>query len=385
MPLPFDFDYVVIALFFCLDAYLIIVNKRTPNPTFIKWNLIFVFFCAISILWSISPHLSFVQVRVRMIANLLMGIFITTYSSNYKNLNTVVLAFYISSFLFLVYIASIVDFSSLNEGRVVGAIEDDDIAEKLNANYIAGRLAFALYAGLFLFWKLQKSGRFAKLFHILFSLAIVYVVLISGSRTSLLVLLIPPIVYTLCKTKHLLAAMAFISVGVVLVYLVLIRVPVFHEIIGSRIGDAVNVVTGNDNGHEDVSRLMLISYGIDWFSDKPIFGYGINCFKVLADRAMLFSTRGKYAHNNYMELMVDVGLIGLILYYSIFPYFIKSVKRLKDVPFTVILKILIVLMLFTDFFWVGYYNRLSQLLVWLTFILISLEKQNLRIITEYKK
>lgn len=387
LPLPFDFDNIVIILFLCLDVYLIFIKKKTPNHAFVIWNVIFILFCVLSIFWSISPHLSIIQVRVRMMANLLMGVFLTTYTNSYKNLKTVFLAFYVSSVVFLVYMASIVDLSSLDEGRVVGAIVDDNIAEKLNANYIAGRLVLALYVGFYLFWRLRKTVRYVKIFHILFSLSVVYVVLISGSRTSLFVLLIPPMLHIFYKARHLIPALIYISIGTYIVYLVVIKIPFFYDIIGFRIEDAVNVITGNESGHEDASRLMLINYGIDWFSDKPILGYGINCFKELADITMLFSTRGKYGHNNYIELLVDIGLVGTFLYYSIYFFFVKNIKCLKGKPSSVTLKLLIVLMLFTDFFWVGYYNRLSQLLVWLTFIIISLEKTNQKVYNriEYEK
>lgn len=384
LPLPFDFDNIVLALFLFLDIILILVYKRRPNFAFLKWNVLFIIFCASSILWSIDPHLSRVQVAVRMMANLSLGVFLTTYPKNYRQLSTILSAFYVSSILYFLYVASIVDFSSMDEGRIAGAISDDDIAERMNSNYIAGRLAFAFYAGLFLLWKF-KNNKYTKCFHIVFSVFIFYVVLMSGSRASLLILIIPPLVYIMLRAKHLIKSLAYIVIGFAMTFYVVMKIPVFYEIIGTRIEDAVNVVTGNETGNEDVSRLMLITYGIEWFSEKPVLGYGINCFKVLSDRAMLFSTRGKYAHNNYIELMVDVGLVGLLLYYSIFVYLFKSVKGLKRQSSTEILKVLLVLILIIDFFWVGYYNRLSQILLWMTFNIISLEKSKLNILKRENK
>ncbi len=377
IPMPKYFDYALIVFLFLMDIFIVYVKKRSLDYAFLKWYSLFIFFCVLSLLWSISPFFSLFQILVRIPPNFLLGIFITSYVKNNDQLKDILVAFYISAIIFFLYVATLIDFSMLSDTRVGAAIQDEEIADKMNSNYIAGRLVFAFYVGFFLFWKLQKSKNFLKYFHLLFSLLIVYVVLISGSRTSLGVLLLPPLIYYISKNKNVLKTFLFVSVFAAIVFVVIMKIPSFYEILGSRIEDAFNVMAGKDTGHEDVSRLALITYGLDWFQSKPLFGYGINCYRILSDNTVLFAGRRIYAHNNYIELLVDVGLIGVFIYYYAYFFFCKNLKFMKTKGLATVLKILIVVLLFTDFFWVGYYNRLSQFVVCIAFVVIKLSKSNI--------
>lgn len=66
--------------------------------------------------------------------------------------------------------------------------------------------------------------------------------------------------------------------------------------------------------HEEAStsiRESMITTSMQLFSKKPIIGYGIDNFSVV-------SLYGTYSHNNYTELLVSMGSIGLILYYFVY-------------------------------------------------------------------
>lgn len=45
------------------------------------------------------------------------------------------------------------------------------------------------------------------------------------------------------------------------------------------------------------------------FSQKPILGWGWNAFAILAGY-------GYYCHNNYLEIMVSMGIVGFLIYYA---------------------------------------------------------------------
>lgn len=55
-------------------------------------------------------------------------------------------------------------------------------------------------------------------------------------------------------------------------------------------------------------RASLIFIAIRLISSSPIFGHGLDQFSVL-------SGVGFYSHNNFLELLTNTGLIGLMLYY----------------------------------------------------------------------
>jgi O-antigen ligase len=58
-------------------------------------------------------------------------------------------------------------------------------------------------------------------------------------------------------------------------------------------------------------RTRFIEKGIALMAESPVFGSGLDTFRTL-------SGEGAYAHNNYIELGVAVGLVGILLFY-LFP------------------------------------------------------------------
>lgn len=82
-------------------------------------------------------------------------------------------------------------------------------------------------------------------------------------------------------------------------------------------------------------RKRLIDFGLVTLQDKPLFGYGMDNFRVLAKG-------GFYSHNNFIELLVDVGLIGFTLFYSIYVYLLFMVAKMPKGD----LKILFIIFIF---------------------------------------
>ena len=103
-----------------------------------------------------------------------------------------------------------------------------------------------------------------------------------------------------------------------------------------------NLITGN--GVVDTSsqtRLRLIEIGLDIWKKYPIGGTGINTFYVS-------SSTGNYAHNNFVELLADIGIIGFVIYYF---FIVKAifVKNNFDVEKGWMWKCLLICLLVFDF------------------------------------
>ncbi|MFO1062251.1 MAG: O-antigen ligase family protein [Pirellulales bacterium] len=84
---------------------------------------------------------------------------------------------------------------------------------------------------------------------------------------------------------------------------------------------------------------------VSWkmFQDKPVAGFGFNQFQVynrpyLADRSTdirLESIRGYVHHNSFLSLLVDLGLVGFVLYMTVLVAFARrawSIWRHRDGP-----------------------------------------------------
>jgi len=98
----------------------------------------------------------------------------------------------------------------------------------------------------------------------------------------------------------------------------------------------VNAVESRDiekAGGSAVGRLFLYKYGLDIASTHPALGVGLDNF-----RAMLpgysRTQGGTYAHSNFIEILADTGVIGFVIYFSIyvavFRRLWKSARRFRE-------------------------------------------------------
>lgn len=59
----------------------------------------------------------------------------------------------------------------------------------------------------------------------------------------------------------------------------------------------------------------MVQLGLRRWTERPLCGYGFDSFKYY-NRAM--TGNFYYAHNNYVELLYDLGLTGFVVYYSFY-------------------------------------------------------------------
>lgn len=106
-----------------------------------------------------------------------------------------------------------------------------------------------------------------------------------------------------------------------------------YRIIGVRITNLIGYVKGSSTS-TDYNSLYLrdfyISFAKELFKDHPILGNGFVSFHSLLADATDMGTG--YAHNNYWEILADLGLVGFISYYWFYAYclyrvIVRIIKR----------------------------------------------------------
>lgn len=365
-------------VFFLL--YMMSVAKMKFNRAYVLWMLSVFAFFAISMAWSINTWNCYWAMRQFFV--MAIGI-LATYNylkSSPGNIKKLLKVYLVVSLFLIVFVLMHID--QIESGTRLGQQVDESLGEEgaLNSNLIAINLCYALYAGFVLFFQGKKS-KLVKVAVLGASAFVVYLILLTGSRKAIILLLLPFIIQPLLNKnigKKLLLIPIAAGVAALGFYLIM-YVPILYEAIGVRFEDAINVVTGSTVGGEDISRAMLIEYGIEWFKERPALGYGINCFRVLSDKTWMFGGKNFYAHNNYLELLVDVGVIGTLIYYSCYFYLWKKLKgHFADNPLNKWVAILIVVQLFLDFAMVSYYSFNSNLILCLCFFAAE-KTQNIKV------
>ena len=152
------------------------------------------------------------------------------------------------------------------------------------------------------------------------------------------------------------------------------NVPSLYNVVGIRLEQTLLQIEGGNDVKVESSmfvRYGLITYGLEWFKQRPILGYGANNFRVMSDQTYEFLGMNFYAHNNYIELLVGVGIIGLLIYYWGYIVIISKSIRIWNF-YTKLALTLIIISLFIDIANVSYYSILSQFVLCIAFILIRL-------------
>ena len=126
-------------------------------------------------------------------------------------------------------------------------------------------------------------------------------------------------------------------------------------------------ITGNVAGVDGSteSRALLISRGLSWFREQPWLGYGIDNFRVVLARNHPTWPINFYAHNNFVELLVDVGFVGFSIYYGQYIYLLRlcTNNNVKRTNADLMICSMIIALAIVDYALVSYYDKYIQLLL----------------------
>jgi len=230
-----------------------------------------------------------------------------------EDLEWAIKSFILSGLISCFYIILVSDFSKIARfGRELG-----------NVNSVG------LMIGISFIFSVTEYIRNRKKFYLFALVPMLPVILMTGSRKSLLFIMIA-IIYILYNTfcKNFGGKVKFLVISTLfalLLFYLVMEVPFFYNIIGVRIKGLIALFTGEGKVESSAAaRKYMIDVGISLFKQRPLLGYGAMNYSVLFGE---LTGKMSYAHNNFIELLVNVGLIGTLTYY------IGHFNVLKDLLF----------------------------------------------------
>lgn len=200
--------------------------------------------------------------------------------------------------------------------------------------------------GIRLGWEISSPNSYG-LYSAFTALLLIYFYFYKGKKIYLILAILPIIIMFTSYSKKAFLVLAFSIILLVIykyrkksikmigsIFLVLaviyivLQAPAL-ELLKLRLESMFSVVTNNDNNTSlyvdgsDQKREELILIGINFFEDSPIVGNGTGAYRFKSEAIFGMSTA---SHNNFIEIAVNHGLIGLFLYYT--PIFIILISLL---------------------------------------------------------
>lgn len=249
------------------------------------------------------------------VVNILLSFIIETK----EDIKSILLANFLALVFYLVYILFKIDFSQLGEDR----LGVDLLGPLWNANDVGMKLCIGF--SLALYFGFEKKDIVLRV--CLWAIGLLFAVIsfYTGSRKVVLMLIGIVALFTFCYSKHKIAAIIITLASAIMIYLAVMNIESLYNVLGKRLESLIANLFGEDTSEGSFdARAEMIKLGWNAFLERPIFGYGMSNFSVLYEQVMGTST---YSHNNFIEILVNGGVVGFILYYFIYGYiFVKLFK-----------------------------------------------------------
>ena len=123
-------------------------------------------------------------------------------------------------------------------------------------------------------------------------------------------------------------------------------------------------------------RNILLKETIILIKKNPILGYGTGSFtdefgSVNEETQKVVSNQHKTPHNNYLYVWFELGILGLIIFLSIFYFQIKELIKKADGIFIILFPIMFLIIMFTD----SYLFSQNTLVLYLFLSIITINYQ----------
>lgn len=157
-----------------------------------------------------------------------------------------------------------------------------------------------------MFEELKKSK---KIFNLIVALLSYYAIVLTGKRSFMLIIPVAVVLLYLIKVRQKLTVKHLIIVfigGMMLVFSMDTLLDVFFSIISKGSGHTADLS----------SRELFWGLALDMFKESPLIGKGLNSFDIAFNASGIRSSYYDFAgaHNSYIQLLSETGIIGFVLY-----------------------------------------------------------------------
>lgn len=296
---------IIQAIFFIYFAGILVINKRMPVNCVVNWACLVAFIGLILLIFNFDSYV--LTSTISVVKNCLKALIISLYLYRKKNADILIFSIALSGTLCGFELLRLFLDSSMIYTQLKYATNSRIGAEIAggNVNIVALNMCFAFSALLYL----AKNKTEIIIKRLLYAcLAFVIATsLLTGTRKIILFYVAGFVIANNnMKLRHKIITM----LSLVGLYLALMHIEPLYFLVGHKIdffsdNKAYSMYDGSDD-----NRLALALGAVNLFLEHPLgIGFG-NTINYL----------GTYAHNNYVEILASLGIIGFLTYYGIYFY-----------------------------------------------------------------
>lgn len=352
-------SHAVLLMLVAIIGCYIVRTARLPVGIYFSLLAVFYFWSLLTFYWSPVSAVTFAK-AVTLGQLCFVSYLLFVYMDSRAKIERAIVMLALSYVVLGLYTISTYGLGNLLGGSMAQRIGAEISQENILGTSLATGAVLCFYYALF-------KGRWVSYS---FCIALAILSSLTGSRKALLFLAIGFVFLLLMKYKlrRLGKALAVFSVLGVAVFVVL-QLPQF-ELVFSRMETALNLLQGEGKvDNSALERTRMAALGWELFTQRPLTGYGLDSFRYYY--GLEEGGRVTYSHNNFIEMLVNGGLIALLSYYAIYAYGIWKLLRIADAT-ALILCTLLLLQLAGDLAQVSYYMKITYITFALVFAYIRI-------------
>lgn len=300
--------------FFALLMVTCIANKfkiHCKINLFKIWGISFFGISCISIVYALNRSTSVDSIKTLIVLFMILFL-VDDEMESQKDIEIYMKLFLVSLFIMIIYVLLKVDLKSFQLAQhgeaTTGLWNGNDVGMKC-----------ALFIIMMLYFIDNNAKRIQRLFLLISIVPAGVLVYYTASRKAILMVALGiSLFYYLKHPTKKIRNLLVIMVGIYISYMLLMNVDALYNAIGWRIEGALALF--GKKGKADSSALLRAKYiyvGMKAWKKSAVLGYGLDNFRIINLHATGHLT---YSHNNFIEILVGVGAIGFLIYYS---YYIK--------------------------------------------------------------
>jgi O-antigen ligase len=347
----------------------LILHEKIKFDRISLLGCMFAAWAIISSVWSYKPEVALFQAIFRLSQMIALYILVLNYCRNERQLDIITLSFIAGGI-----VAALL---TIMKKTTYGGSDRLTLDEEFNINVFSRLLGFSII--LIFYYMYKMKSKLVRLVFIFGIMAMTYVII--GGQTRTVWVAFPASFMITAVLLHRSSKIVNYSIKIIGIVIVSFAFAYFSGIISESVTErfeSLRYIFSDNPEAEATGRFRIWKVGLAMLKDTMPLGVGFQNYKLVYKQYRpetnpsdfsWAASRARGAHNTYLAILAELGVVGFVLMVFILAYVGKSIILITD-P----ISRFIYMWLFT-FFLIGIFTGVYHVAPWFWFILFLISSQ----------